>query len=213
MSTEYWTVTEHVIPACHIRGFARGVKDEKTAHLRLAVKQYVPKSPREIRPNAMTIIMAHGVGSSKESYEPFFDELLHHDLDIRAVWAMDVAHHGASYILNEEAIGDEPHWYDSSRDLFQMINHFQEHMPPPIIGIGQSWGAVTISTLAVWHPRLFSAIISMEPMFGLAYQANVKDEDNVNMQIKRKTSLFVHRKDTWPSREAARKHLLANPYY
>ncbi|KAL8675825.1 MAG: hypothetical protein Q9186_007570 [Xanthomendoza sp. 1 TL-2023] len=213
MSAEYWTVTEYVIPACHIRGFTRGVKDERTARLRLAVKQYVPKSPREVRPNAMTIIMAHGVGSSKESYEPFFDELLHYDLDIRAVWAMDVAHHGASYILNEQVIGDEPHWYDSSRDMFQMINHFQEHMPPPIVGIGQSWGAVTISTLAVWHPRLFSAIISMEPMFGIAYQPNVKDEDNVNMQIKRKTALFVNRKDTWPSREAARKHLLANPYY
>lgn len=213
MSAEYWTVNEHTIPASHIRGFSRGVKDESRAHLRLAIKQYVPKSCQVSQSNALTVIMAHGVGSSKESYEPLFDELLHCRLPIRAVWAMDVAHHGASYILNEDAIGDEPHWFDSSRDMFQMINHFQEQMPSPIIGIGQSWGAVTISMLAVWHPRLFSAIVSMEPMFGLTYRADVQDEDKANMHIKRRTQMFVNRKDTWSSREAARKHLRANPYY
>ncbi|CAO1601733.1 MAG: hypothetical protein LQ349_000083 [Xanthoria aureola] len=213
MSAEYWTVNQHTIPASHIRGFSRGVKDEITAHLRLAVKQYVPKSGQEPQSNAITVIMAHGVGSSKELCEPFFDELLHCLVPIRAIWAMDTAHHGASYLLNEDAIGDEPHWFDSSRDMFQMINYFQEQMPSPIIGIGQSLGAITISMLAVWHPRLFSAIISMEPMFGLTYRAGIRDEDKVNAQTKRKTQLFVNRKDTWSSREAARKHLQANPLY
>ncbi|KAL8914936.1 MAG: hypothetical protein Q9171_000563 [Xanthocarpia ochracea] len=213
MSTEYWTINEHIIPASHIRGFSRGVRDERTAYLRLAVKQYVPKGRQGDQTNAITVIMAHGVGSSKESYEPFFDELLHCGLLIRAVWAMDVAHHGASYVLNEDAIGDEPHWSDSSRDMFQMVNHFQEQMLPPIVGIAQSWGAAAISLLAVWHPRLFSAIVLMEPMFGLPYRADVEDKDRVNMEIKRATQLFMNRKDTWSSREAARKHLHANPYY
>ena len=213
MSIEYWTIKEHIIPASHLRGFSRGVKDERTAHLRLVVKQYVPKGRQGDQSNAMTVIMAHGVGSSKESYEPFFDELLHCGLPIRAVWAMDVAHHGASYVLNEDAIGDEPHWSDSSRDMFQMVNHFQEQMLPPIVGIAQSWGAAAISMLAVWHPRLFSAIVLMEPMFGLPYRPDVEDEDRVNMEIRRTIQLVVNRKDTWPSREAARKHLHANPYY
>lgn len=53
----------------------------------------------------------------------------------------------------------------------------------------------------------------MEPMFGVAYRPNVEDEDNVNMQVKRLTALFANRKDTWSSREVARKHLLASPYY
>ncbi|KAL8980787.1 MAG: hypothetical protein Q9205_004228 [Flavoplaca limonia] len=210
MSTEYWTVNEHIIPASHIRGFTRGVKDESTAHLRLAVKQYVPKGPHDCHSNAITVIMAHGVGSSKESYEPLFDELLHRGLPIRAVWAMDIVHHGTSYILNQDAIGDEPHWFDSSRDVFQMVNHFQEQMPPPIVGISQSWAAVTISMLAVWHPRLFSAIIAMEPMVGSTYRA---EDKQANQNLKQRIQLFTNRKDTWSSREEARKHLRANPYY
>lgn len=212
MSTEYWTVHEYEIPASHIRGYTRGAKDERTARLRLAVKQYVPKKQNEVSSNAMTIIMAHGVGSSKESYEPLYNELLHCNLPIRAVWAMDVAHHGASYLLNEDVIGDDPHWFDSSRDMLQMINHFQDQMPPPLVGMGQSWGGVYLGMLAVWHPRLFSAIVSMEPMFGLAHfdsEVNAR----AKMAIKRTASLLVNRKDTWPSREAAREHLLANPYY
>ncbi|KAL8730511.1 MAG: hypothetical protein Q9181_004638 [Wetmoreana brouardii] len=210
MSADYWTVREHEIPASHIRGYSRGVQDESTARLRLAVKQYVPKDQKKTPRNAMTVIMAHGLGLTKELFEPLFDELLHCNLPIRAVWAMDVAHHGASYLLNEDALGDEPHWFDSSRDTFQMINYFQEQMPPPIVGIGQSWGGVTLGMLAVWHPRLFSAIVSMEPMFGKAY---LEEKAGAKMAIKRTASLLVNRKDTWPSREAARKHLLVNPFY
>ncbi|KAI4184985.1 MAG: hypothetical protein L6R41_004395 [Letrouitia leprolyta] len=213
MSEDYWEVTKHVIPASHIRGFSRGAKDESTAHFRLAVKQYVPRDQKEASAQVMTIIIAHGVGSSKESYEPFFDELLQRNLPIRAVWAMDVAHHGASYMMNESIIGDEPHWFDSSRDMFQMINYFQEQMPPPIVAMGQSWGAVTISMLAVWHPRLFSAIVAMEPMLGQGYYGHFPEDHKSKLQAKRTASLLVNRKDTWPSRQIARKHLLANPYY
>ncbi|KAI4198245.1 MAG: hypothetical protein LQ350_005407 [Teloschistes chrysophthalmus] len=207
MSLEYWTAREHVIPASHIRGYSRGTKDNGTAHLQLAVKQYIPKDQMEPSPNAITIIMAHGVGSSKESYEPLFDELLHCNLPIRAVWAMDIAHHGASYLLNEDVMGDDHHWFDSSRDMFQMINHFQEQMPAPIVAMGQSWGCVTISMLAVWHPRLFSALVSMEPVFGQNYPPAIVKATH------RTAHRLVNRRDTWPSREVARKHLLANPYY
>ncbi|KAL9055988.1 MAG: hypothetical protein Q9206_002920 [Seirophora lacunosa] len=156
--------------------------------------------------------MAHGVGSSKESYEPFFDGLLHCGLPIRAVWAMDIAHHGASYLLNEDVIGDDHHWFDSSRDIFQMINHFQEQMPAPIIGIGQSWGTVSVCMLAIWHPTLFSGLIVIEPLFGQAYRSDTAD-DTTKAQTRRTAQLLVNRKDTWPSREAAREHFLSNPYY
>ncbi|KAL8994309.1 MAG: hypothetical protein Q9169_005682 [Polycauliona sp. 2 TL-2023] len=212
MSTEFWTVNEHIIPASSVRGFSRGAKDDGRAPLRLAVKHYIPKE-RQDHPNPLTIIMAHGVASSKESYEPFFDELLHTGLPIRAVWAMDIAHHGASYLLNQDLLGDEPHWSDSSRDMYKMIDYFHEQMPSPIVGISQSWGVVTISMLAAFHPRLFSAIIAMEPMVGSTYRLDTKDGGGGDGTTKQKTRLFVNRKDTWPSRDAARKHLMANPYY
>ncbi|KAI4195488.1 MAG: hypothetical protein LQ346_003413 [Caloplaca aetnensis] len=214
MSEEYWTVQDHVIPASHIRGFSRGVRDESKACLRLAVKQYEPRKLKDVQsPSGMTIIVAHGVGSSKESYEPFLDDLLQCGLPIRAAWAMDIAHHGASYLLNEDVIGDEPHWYDTSRDIFQMINHFQAQMPPPIVAIGQSWGAVTISMLAVWHPRLFTALVPIEPLFGQLNQDDTPENERLKVQTSRTAVLLVGRKDTWPSREAARKHLLSNPVY
>ncbi|KAI4191875.1 MAG: hypothetical protein LQ348_003381 [Seirophora lacunosa] len=212
MSDQHWTVIEHVIPASHIRGFTRGVRYGSSGRLRLAVKQYVPKCQGPGSSKGMTIVMAHGVGSSKESYEPFFDGLLHCGLPIRAVWAMDIAHHGASYLLNEDVIGDDHHWFDSSRDIFQMINHFQEQMPAPIIGIGQSWGTVSVCMLAIWHPTLFSGLIVIEPLFGQAYRSDTAD-DTTKAQTRRTAQLLVNRKDTWPSREAAREHFLSNPYY
>ncbi len=66
-----WAVAEHVIPAAHMRGFARGIIDEEKHHLRLAVKQNVPKH-REPQPSDVSLVFAHGVGSTKESYEHFF---------------------------------------------------------------------------------------------------------------------------------------------
>lgn len=213
MSDQYWTVKEHVIPASHIRGFTRGVRYGSSGSLRLAVKQYVPKRQGPSSSKGMTIVMAHGAGSSKESYEPFFDGLLQCGAPILAVWAMDIAHHGASYLLNEDVIGDDHHWFDSSRDIFQMINHFQEQMPAPIIGIGQSWGTVSLCMLAVWHPTLFSALVVIEPLFGQPYGDETAEDDKIKVQTRRMVQALVNRKDTWPSREAARRHLLSNPYY
>ncbi len=213
MSEEFWKVQAHVIPASHIRGFSRGVRDESAGHLKLAVKHYVPRHQHP-KPGDVTFIMAHGVGSSKESYEPFFDELLHRGLSIRGVWAADVAHHSASYVLNEDIIGDEPHWFDSSRDLLQMVNYFQTEMPPPIVGIGQSWGCVTIARMSIFHPRLFTGIISMEPVFGTGYRYKKRKEDKEERPDRfHFATLMANRRDVWQSREQARDQFAANPYY
>ena len=212
MSKESWNVQEHVIPASHIRGFSRGVRDESTAHLRIALKQYTPRY-RESKPGDVTLIMAHGVGSSKELYEPFFDELLHCGLPIRGVWAADAAHHGASYVLNENIIGDEPHWFDTSRDLLQMVNLFQMEMPPPIIGVGQSWGCVVISLMSIYHPRLFTGIVSIEPVFITGYKYKKRKEDKERPDKFHLATLMAKRRDTWLSREEAREKLAANPMY
>ena len=107
MSENLGNIHDHGIPASHIRGFRRGIRDEQVGRIRLAIKQYVPKQPSGSNGGHVTIIASHGVGSSKESFEPFFDELLLCGIPIRAVWAMDVAHNGASYLLNENVIGDE----------------------------------------------------------------------------------------------------------
>ena len=210
MSCEMWNVSEHVIPAAHIRGFARGVNDEGSACLRLSVKEYIPKTNTNPQPGDVTLIMVHGVGSSKESYEPFFDELLKCDLRIRAVWAADAVNNAASYIINQTKLGDEPHWFDFPRDLMQMINHFQDRMPSPVVGLGQSLGNVSTIMMSVWHPRLFSGIVMIEPGLGPGFGQTPLTGAAAQYFP---AVLTVKRKDTWPSREAAREHLLKTPYY
>lgn len=35
-------------------------------------------------------------------------------------------------------------WYDHSRDLLHMVNHFRDEMPRPIIGVGHSMGCAQL---------------------------------------------------------------------
>lgn len=213
MSEEFWTIHDHVIPASHIRGFGRGIRDEYNGRLRLAVKQYIPKAQIEPMATDSTIIMMGGIGSSKEIYEPFYDELLQRGLRIRAVWSMDTAHHGASYLLNEGIIGDEPHWFDSSRDLLQMINHFQELMPPPLLAMGLSWGCVSIVSLTIFHPRLFSGIVLMEPTLTTTPAIRKTDRTDKGIDRFHRAVAMVKRRDLWPSLEDARNRLRATPHF
>ncbi|KAK4943339.1 hypothetical protein LTR10_017013 [Elasticomyces elasticus] len=170
-----WTVKEYIIPASHPRGYRRGVRDPQTSRLRLHVRQYIPATPQPLADDAyaVTLIVQHGMppGDNKEAYEPFmWDVLRQPNLPpVRSIWAMDIATAGQSFLLNRKEIGDEPQWFDSSRDLLQVINHFQAEMRPPLIGFGQSWGAAVITMCAAWHPRLFEGIILSEPVMESGY--------------------------------------------
>ena len=213
MSVELWTVVSHVLPAAHIRGFSRGVRNEQTDHLRLAVKQYVPRN-RTPKEGGMTLIAAQGVGQSKELYEPFFDQLLTQGgIPIRAIWAMDCVHHGASYVLNEKIIGDEHHWLDHSRDLLQMVNHFQSQMPPPIFGMGQSWGAATVTMASILHPRLFTGIISIEAVLETGHKIVSWLRGREATESEHRAMMIIKRRDFWPTREKARERIAAKTFF
>lgn len=213
MSENLWTIVPHVIPASHIRGFVRGVRNERTDHLRLAIKQYIPRASNGNR-NDITLIAATGSSQAKELYEPFFDSLLEHaQLPIRAIWTMDTVHHAESYVLNEDIIGDEHHWLDASRDLLHMVNHFQNDMPPPIYGLGQSWGATVITMASIMHPRLFSGVISIEPVLGADPNLISWLGESMANDLKNRATLILKRRESWPSREAGEKSLSRNPFF
>lgn len=209
MSEDLWTVIEHTISASHIRGFTRGVRDEQNGHLRLSVKQYTPK----VDPGYISLIVAHGIGSSKELYEPLLDDILSRGLPIRSAWSVDVAHHGQSYLLNEAMIGDEPHWLDPARDMLHFVNHFQVQMPPPIYGIGQSWGCCNILMMSSFHSRLFAGMIMMEPTFETGYQLKTYGQSTPKKNSESRPVLLARRRDVWPSRNEARARFLTSPYY
>jgi len=174
-SAPSWTIHEHVIPASHPRGYLRGVRDPQTSRLRLHVKQYVPDSARSLGggQHAITLIVQHGQppGDNKEAYEPFIQDLFSQSNlpPIRAIWALDIASAGQSFLLNRDDIGDEPHWFDTSRDILQMVNYFQSEMKPPLVGFGQSWGGAVLAMAASWSPRLFQGLILSEPILENGY--------------------------------------------
>ena len=94
-------------------------------------------------------MLAHLAGPSpltqkQELYEPLWDALLRRsqtdDYTIRSIWIADVTNQSASYKLNEPILGNDPSWFDHSRDLLHMINTFRDEMPRPLIGIGHSMG-------------------------------------------------------------------------
>ncbi|KAI9685308.1 MAG: hypothetical protein M1822_004681 [Bathelium mastoideum] len=203
MSDGPWIIKEYVIPAAHRRSLPRGLKDEESGQLRLHVKQWTPKANGSPQSGDATIVFAHGVGSSKESYEVFFEHLVQHHPRIRSIFAMDVAHHGQSYMLNKAVIGDEPGWHDAARDLIHMINTFQTDMVPPVIGIAQSWGGAYMLMAADMHPRLFDGVIVVEPSLAMQFKE----------RRGQRTVWMMQRQDWWPSREAAREALLRLGYY
>ena len=139
-------IIPHTIPATYIREYPRAQANEDE-DLYLEVKQYLP-TPREalsgLDGDAVTIIAAGGIGYVKELYEPLFADLLcaarQAGFEIRSIWMADPVNMGASAVRNRNSLGCDPHWWDHSRDLFLMVNHFRRDMVRPIIGLGHSMG-------------------------------------------------------------------------
>lgn len=206
MSQEDWTTTTHIINASYRRAFARGLRDEAGPPLRLVVKQYARGTPAQ--PGDATIVFVHGVGSVKETYEPFFDELLRASGHIRSLWSWDTAHHGESYTLNKDVLGDMPSWFDAGRDLIHLINVFQGEMPPPLIVVAQSVGAIHAIAASGMHPRLFDGMVLVEPPLWAKWDsaASKYGEEALGVRIAKKP-------DAWRSRGEARAFLTGNKFY
>jgi pimeloyl-ACP methyl ester carboxylesterase len=176
--------------------------------VRLAVKQYTPKDNGRPQQGDVTLVFAHGIDTSKECFEPLVDDLLTQVPRIRGAWTIDAASNATSYMLNLATIGDEPHWLDYPRDIWQVINRFQELMLPPIIGIGQSLGCGALSLLSTWHPRLFAGLVLCEPAFGPDKGIEWPTPPKFYPGI-----LVAKRQDVWPSREEAAKALRRSQMY
>ena len=205
MSTAYFRITEHVIPCQHIREYPHAIKSEHEP-LRLAIKEYQPWDNVEADPGSLTIIALHANGIPKETYEPLFDDLcneLKGKVKVRAIWIADSSHQGASGVLNEHIQGDDPNYFDHSRDLLRMVNHFQDRMPRPIVGMAHSMGTVQLVQLALIHPRLFCSLALIEPVL-------FADWTPYGPNPALPTS---YRPDLWPSRDKAEVSFRKNPFF
>ncbi|KAK0286342.1 hypothetical protein LTR91_012481 [Friedmanniomyces endolithicus] len=193
-------IPTHVYPGQHVREFAGATRHSEEDVLFLDANQYTPLSNLSPREGDITILAAHSIGFPKELYEPLWDDLLaqsgQHGFRIRSIWIAEASNLGASGVLNEDTQGDEPSWFDYSRDMLHMTNVFREHMLQPIVGIGHSMGATALIQLAIMHPRLLASLVLFDPIMGISTPRDF-------------ATMFASnavRPDLWGSRAEAEEH-------
>lgn len=203
--SQHFRVVEHVTRCSHTRDRPAGVELGKDKDLRLSVKQYIPKDNPNPSKSDVTLIGAHANAFPKELYEPLwndiFEALQASGRKIRSIWIADQYNQGASGVLNEELLGPDPSWWDHSHDLMNVINQFQDDISHPIIGVGHSMGATQLTHLALIHPRLLDALVSIDPVIQTA---------NPSMAY---APASTYRRDVWSSREEAAEKFKASKFY
>ncbi|KAL0260772.1 hypothetical protein SLS55_004463 [Diplodia seriata] len=201
-------VKEHLLPCQHIRSYARATAHSQEDLLHLAVKQYIPIGNPNPKPGDVTIIGAHANGFPKELYEPLWEEILRRaesaGFSIRSIWIADVAHQGASGVLNEHKLGNDPSWFDHPRDLLHMVNSFRDQMIRPIVGVGHSMGGNNLVNLSLMHPRLLESLILIDPVI----QRRPSKKGNQDP-----AAASARRRDYWPSRESAAEAFGRSKFY
>ncbi|RMJ21120.1 toxin biosynthesis protein [Aspergillus sp. HF37] len=179
-----------------MREYPRGASSQN-APLKLAIKKYTPIDNLNPQPGDVTLIGAHGCGFAKELYEPLWEELLarcqSNGFRIRAIWVADAANQGASGIINENYLGNDPSWLDHGRDLLHMINHFRDEMPQPIMG--DELMQECRMFLSHLHPRLLRSLLVIEPF--------IWDQDTGTNGVSVLLALTAEKKDVWNDRGQA----------
>ncbi|CRG84887.1 hypothetical protein PISL3812_02065 [Talaromyces islandicus] len=208
-------IVEHVVPGQYIREYPRATSTSQEETLHLAVKQYIPLDNPNPKPGDVTIIAAHANGFPKELYEPLWEDLharaKGQGFQIRSIWMADVAHQGQSGVMNENKLGNDPGWFDHSRDLLHLINLKRDEMPRPIIGIGHSMGGAQLIHLSLSVPRLFHSLVLLDPV---VQDDTTRHPEKFNQRfVPLNTILSTHRRDTWPSRKAALESFNRSPFY
>ena len=224
MSTSFFTIKTHKVPCSHIREYPRALSTPEETQLYLSVKQYTPKpfdnSQASSNPApAITIVASQANAFPKELYEPLWDDLLSYSqrlilqnkpsFRIASIFMSDVAHQGTSYHLNDHALGNDPSWHDHTRDLQHLINILRP--PPPIFAVGHSMGGAQLVDLSLFNPRLFTGLILLDPVIQPRTTEVLADESGKTQPNLATLSTF--RRDTWPSRDAARQAFGKSPFY
>lgn len=203
---------EHFVPCSYVRDFPGAVVGDDSDHLRLAVKQYIPRDNPIPQLGDVTIIGAHANGFPKELYEPLFEDLISqsskYNFRIRSIWIADMAHQGLSSVENEHLLGNDPSWFDHSRDLMHLVNLKRDEMPRPIVGIGHSCGGAQLVHMSLWNPRLFSTLILIDPVIQHRSAEISAEDTKPNL-----AQLSTFRRELWPSRKEAAESFARSKFY
>ena len=114
-----------------------------------------------------------------------------------------MSHQGASFAVNEKKVGNDPHWFDGSRDYLHVINVFRKEMVRPIVGIGHSIGTAQMVHLSIMHPRLLHSLVLVEPLL-------LSERSPAGVML---AKLASSRKDLWSNRTAAETSVRNSRFY
>ncbi|KAF9514149.1 hypothetical protein BS47DRAFT_1392726 [Hydnum rufescens UP504] len=178
----------------------------------------------------ITLVVAHAIGLHKESWEAMIKHLISLCDNIDEAWAIDSANSGDSALLNEKYLEDVFDWADHVRDALNLMENFipegpfvASPYPLPVnldrvssdcasrrrkfgfhhrnvLGIGHSMGACILTSAACANPNLFQSLTLIDPMI-LPNGRNRVAIDNFVIRP-------LLRRQSWPSREQAKAHLL-----
>ncbi|GAB1317463.1 hypothetical protein MFIFM68171_07673 [Madurella fahalii] len=202
---EFYREVQHTVDCHYTREYVTATANGDADRPRFAVKQYIPLDNPNPQPGDITIVAAHANGFPKELYEPLWDDL-HKQLArsstrIRSIWIADMWNQGQSGVLNEKIIGNDPSWFDHSRDLMHLINLKRDEMPHPLVGVGHSMGGAQLTLLSLMHPRLFHTLILLDPVIQTANAGIGPAVASTN------------RRDMWDSRSAAATKFAQSKFY
>ncbi|KAF7185911.1 Abhydrolase domain-containing protein mpaH [Pseudocercospora fuligena] len=204
-----FVIEEHVFEGQHIREYPAALANSQEDVIKLHAKSYTPHEVASGKANGdLTVIAYHANAFQKEVYEPFFEQLYEtlkekHGVTLGGIWIADQAQQGTSAILNDEIIGNDPHWWDHSRDILCMVNAFRSKMRRPIMAVGHSMGGTQAVATAHYHPRLFESVVLIDPPM------TMKASKNVHAMIK----FSLSKKESFKSREEAEQSVRKNPFF
>ncbi|KAI0058362.1 alpha/beta-hydrolase [Artomyces pyxidatus] len=154
-------------------------------------------------------------------------------VQIDEVWSIDAVQHGDSGILNAANLGLLFDWVDNTRDILNFFLHnlpetvspepLPVHLPRvspletearvnygfpsrSLVILGHSYGGCSLTLAAHNHPKLFSALVLVDPVI-------IPVEFDRARRLHQYISGAIARRDTWPSREEAYRLLSASPFF
>jgi len=110
-----------------------------------------------------------------------------------------------------------PNWQPMAGDLIEALDGLAHSgsISPPIIGVGHSLGGVLTLWAAIRRPDLFRAVVLIDPVILPSSQLRL-------LRLLRLVGLHhrlplvqaaLHRRRTWPSRQAYTEHLASKPFF
>ncbi|KAJ1722198.1 hypothetical protein LPJ53_003372, partial [Coemansia erecta] len=119
----------------------------------------------------LTVLLGHANGFHKEIWEPTLERLFSYqnsEWSIERAVALDGYNHGDSAIANRAMISAENYapWFMHARDILSVTRQLEQQYgkTQKMVGIGHSWGAVSLLLSENISPLTFDSLIITDPV-------------------------------------------------